>query len=169
MFILALDIDDCIYPNNNTYLGRMDDSLDILKMNVKRIQMMIEKYKMQIFITSSWYIILNIEPDGTVSYSNKFFDEVSDKSFYIQEKMAFDIMKPLFDYNVVGLSKGDRYQDIKRLLENGCVVLSFDDMDLSNDKIDVEPVFFKNYKYIKMNGFLTNDKIFEINSFLSKF
>ena len=37
MFVLALDIDDCIYPSNNTYFGRFDDAHEILKLNMKRI------------------------------------------------------------------------------------------------------------------------------------
>jgi hypothetical protein len=39
MTILALDIDDCIFPSNNSYFGRLDDALDILKLNMKRVKM----------------------------------------------------------------------------------------------------------------------------------
>lgn len=60
MTILALDIDDCIFPSNNSYFGRLDDALDILKLNMKRIKMMLTKYDMRIFITSSWSINLNL-------------------------------------------------------------------------------------------------------------
>lgn len=57
MTILALDIDDCIFPSNNSYFGRFDDALDILKLNMKRVKMMLTKYDMQVFITSSWFIL----------------------------------------------------------------------------------------------------------------
>jgi len=47
--ILTLDIGDCIFPSNNSYFGRMDDNVDISKLNMKRIHMMLEKYDMLVY------------------------------------------------------------------------------------------------------------------------
>lgn len=168
MIILALDIDDCIFPNNNSYFGRLDDNLEILKMNMKRIQMMIEKYKIQIFITSSWHTHLTLNSDLTISYNNRFEGSGVNKEYYAEEASAFEIMREVLDGHVIGLSKGNRYVDIKNLLENGCIVVSFDDMDLSFDKLNVSPELESNYKFIELAGFITNDKTCEINKFMKK-
>ncbi len=169
MIILALDIDDCIYPNDNSYFGRLDDSLDVLKMNMKRIKMMLEKYKIQVFITSSWYMNLTLHEDLTITYKNRFAGSGIEESYYAHEVEAFAIMREVLDGHVIGLSKGNRYDDIKKLLEDGCIVISFDDMDLSFARLGVSPELEKNYKFIKLAGFITNDKTCEINKFMKQY
>lgn len=166
MVILALDIDDCIFPNNNSYFGRLDDNLDMLKMNMKRIKMMIEKYQIQIFITSSWHMNLTLNDNLSISYKNRFEGSGINKEYYAEELAAFEIMREVLDGYVIGLSKGNRYNDIKKLLESGCIVISFDDMDLSFDKLNVSLELEKNYKFVELKGFITNDKTFEIHNFM---
>jgi hypothetical protein len=64
------------------------------------------------------------------------------------------------------LSCGDRYKDIKLLLESGHKVVAFDDMDLSFEMLDVDNSMEINYKFVQLKGFITNDKTYEINKFL---
>lgn len=170
MFILALDIDDAIYPSDNSYFGRMDDAHQILEMNMKRIAMMLEKYNMQVFITSSWYSILILNDDLTIDYEKAADYEAGD-DFYKDEYDAFQIMKKVLDGKVVGLSKGCRYTDIAKLLNEGCVVVSFDDMDLIPEKIlkngDYVPEeTFKNYLYVELTGFITNRQTYLVDKFM---
>lgn len=70
--VLALDIDDCILPSEGTYFGRVHDTLEILELNLKRIKMMLDKYNMKVFITSSWYIHLTLDTDGNITYKNPY-------------------------------------------------------------------------------------------------
>jgi hypothetical protein len=171
MRILCLDIDDCIFPSNNSYFGRLDDALDILKLNMKRITMMLEKYDMQVYITSSWYMIMGLDDNGNLSYTKAREYELGD-DFYKEEYQAFQIMKPVLDGNVVGLSKGCRYSDIARLLNEGLVVVSFDDMDLSPEKIleygdHVDDTVMKNnYQYVELTGFITNRQTYIVDKFM---
>lgn len=164
MTILALDIDDCIFPSNNSYFGRLDDALDILKLNMKRIQLMLTKYDMRIFITSSWSINLNLI-NNNLEYNNRHA-LLEDKAYYNEEAQAFEILKNTLDGYVIGLSCGDRYKDIKLLLESGHKVVAFDDMDLSFEMLDVDKSIEINYKFVQLKGFITNDKTYEINKFL---
>jgi len=171
MRILCLDIDDAIYPSNNSYFGRLDDALDILKMNMKRIEMMLEKYDMQVYITSSWYSILDLDENGKLSYEKAEAYELGD-DFYKDEYDAFQVMKKVLDGKTVGLSKGNRYEDISRLLNEGLIVISFDDMDLSPEemlkqgsKVEQE-IFNKNYQYVELTGFITNRQSYIVDKFM---
>lgn len=42
MNIIALDIDDCILPSEQTYFGQTDDALSLLEINLKRLVLMFE-------------------------------------------------------------------------------------------------------------------------------
>lgn len=171
MRILCLDIDDCIFPNNNSYFGRLDDALDILKLNMKRIKLMLDKYDMQVYITSSWYMILELNDDQTISYKKAGEYEAGD-DFYKEEYDAFQIMKEVLDGRVVGLSKGCRHTDVARLLNEGLIVVSFDDMDLSNEKVLTnggevpKDILEKNYQYVELTGFITNRQTFIVDKFM---
>jgi hypothetical protein len=170
MYILALDIDDCVFPSNNTYIGRMKDAHKILKLNMKRIKMMIEKYNMKVFITSSWFSILILE-DGKIEYKQKE-SYIADKKYYRDEYKAFKIIKKVLDGNIIGMSSGCRYTDISILLNEGRVVVAIDDMDLSPVKISkfgghVEGGLLRgNYCFIETTGFLTNRHTYDIDKFM---
>lgn len=167
MFILCLDIDDCIFPSDNTYFGRTDDSLEVLKLNLKRIKMIFEKYDIKVFITSSWSIILKLE-GLNILYKPAVAYELDD-NFYKHEYEAFKMISETINGRVVGLSKGDRYEDIKTLLSEGFKIIALDDMDLSFRNLNFDVSFEKNYLYVETNGFITNDLTYRINSFINKF
>lgn len=159
MNILALDIDDCILPSENTYFGRINDSIEILKLNLVRISRMIEKYQMQVFITSSWHSILEL--DGSdIKYRGRG-DFENAKDFYKLEFAAFELLAGTLNGYVIGLSKGDRFEDIEKLLGHGCRVIALDDMDLSS-------ITHHNFLFVESSGFLTNDLTFKIDNFFKK-
>lgn len=156
MNIICLDIDDCIFPTNNTYIGRLDDNLIILEMNLKRIKILLDKFNALIYITSSWYSILKLE-NNNIFYKNKI--DMNDE--YLKEEIsAFLLLKKYLDGYVIGLSKGDRKKDIIRLLEEDLKIISIDDIDLSSIK-------HKNHLHINTTGFLTNEKLYSIHKFFS--
>lgn len=172
-FILCLDIDDCILPSSHTYLGRFDDSHEILKLNMKRISAMLKKYDMQVFITSSWYSVLNIQEDGTLGYERE--DRVNDDSHYlVDEYMNFKAIRDGLGKRVIGLSCGDRYKDISKLLNEGHRVVSLDDMDLTPDYIikhggEVCPTKLEeNYLFLETKGFVTNEHGYKMHNFVKK-
>lgn len=159
MKIIALDIDDCIFPSNGTYFGRVDDNHIILEANLKRIKMMIEKYGMLVYITSSWHSILRLE-DNNIFYTRQT-DWEDDKPYYQEEKTAFDLLKKYLDGYVIGLSKGDRYADVNRLLDEGCIVVTLDDMDFSM-------INHKNHLWLELKGFIDNSKTWQAHNFLKE-
>lgn len=157
MNIIALDIDDCIFPNDNTYAGRSNDALEILEINLKRLQLILNKYNAYIFITSSWYSIL--EYKNNKLYYNNFSALKTDKEYYQQEYGAFLLLKKYISHFIVGMSCGNRFKDIDKLLEENHTVVALDDMDLSTIEHD-------NYLYVPTYGFITNHLIYDIHKFL---
>ena len=171
--VLALDIDDSILPSSHTYLGRFDDSHEILKLNMKRISAMLKKYDMQVFITSSWYSVLNIQEDGSLGYERE--ERVNTDSHYlVDEYMAFKAIRDGIGARVVGLSCGDRYRDISKLLNDGHRVVSIDDMELTPDYIvkyggEVDSdTLQENYLFLETKGFVTNEHGYLIHNFVKK-
>ena len=69
MNIVCLDIDDCIFLNNNNWVTPMQDNMEVLEINLKRIQKILNFYDAKIFITSSWYSILKLE-NNNIIYDN---------------------------------------------------------------------------------------------------
>lgn len=154
MRIICLDIDDAILPSNNTYFGQVDDNFQILELNMKRIQMMINKYNMKVFITASFYSSLILDENGNVKLKN--INSINPKSYEVN---ALNLISKYLDGYVIGLSSGDRFEDIKELLNEGHVVIAIDDMDLSSIEHD-------NFLFIETHGFITNNLTFKINSFI---
>jgi len=157
MNIITLDIDDCIWPSPHTHLGTVDDSHVILECNMRRIKMMIEKYDMEVFITSSWHSILEVE-DKKLIYANESYYK-TDKPYYQYEKSAFDIIEKYTRGYICGKSKGNRYDDVRELLEEGHKIINLDDMNF--DEIQHE-----NHLWIEMHGFLDNGKTWLIKQFM---
>lgn len=156
--IICLDIDDCIFLNNNTYIGVLDDDLKILEINLERLKKIIEKFDCKIFITSSWYSILKLE-NNNIIYDNKGYG-LPGKILYEKEYQAFKLLEKYLNGFVIGLSCGDRETDIKNLLKNeNNKIIAFDDIDLSKIEGD-------NYLFLYTNGLITNHHLFKIFSFL---
>jgi len=157
MRILALDIDDCIFPSNQTYFGMTDDNLLLLEINLKRIVLMLNKYDMKVFITSSWYSILKLK-DNELLYDKELI-YLTDKPYYQEEYSAFKLIKKYLEAYIVGLSCGSRDRDIKELLKNKNQVIAFDDMDLSHISDD-------NYLYVYVHGYVDNSISYKIKLFM---
>lgn len=171
-FILCLDIDDCLLPSENTYIGRFDDSHELLKLNMKRIDAMLRKFDMHVFITSSWYSILHIKDDSTLGYDREH--RIEDNMYLMHEYMNFKAIRDGIGNRVVGLSCGDRYKDISKLLNEGHRVVAIDDMDLASHNIlkhggDVgADVITENYLFLQTKGFITNEHTFLLHEFVKK-
>jgi len=149
MNIIALDIDDCILPTNNNYFGMTDDAELMLEINLKRLVMIIDKYNMKVFITSSWYAILNLK-DGVLSLKYHKEDECTFRQFNLLNKYIGN--------HIIGLSCGNRITDIKKLsTENNVVIL--DDMDLSECEND-------NVLFCETKGFISGNHGYKIKNFL---
>jgi hypothetical protein len=155
--VICLDIDDCILPSNQTWLGTTDDSLDILKLNMVRIQMILEKAKhlnAKIFIISSWSSILSVENDSLV-----FEKSHRTHSIHKEEQKVLAVIKQYTDNHIMGISCGNRRTDIKNLLIEGYKVIAIDDMDLSD-------IRSKKYLFLMVTGFITNAHGYEVKCFI---
>ena len=156
---ICLDIDDCIFLNRNNWVTAMEDNFEMLEINLKRLQKILDFYDAKIFITSSWYSILKLE-DSNIIYDNPAYG-LPGKSYYDEEFKAFELLQKYLNGYVVGLSCGNRKRDIVNLLEQNHKVIAIDDMDLS----DIE---HENYLYLKVNGFIQNIHLYEIYNFMKK-
>lgn len=159
MKIIALDIDDCIFPNDNTYMGRTSDSLEILEINLKRLVLILNKFDAKIFITSSWYSILKLE-NNKLSYLN--YDTLAkEKELYQHEYLGYLCIKKYLEKYIIDMSCGNRITDIKHLLDIGCKVIALDDIDLSE-------IEHNNYLYLETVGLIDNRKLCKINKFFGE-
>ena len=149
--ILCLDIDDCIFPSNQTYFGNTNDAHEILKINMNRIKMMLEKWNIKVFITSAWYEILEIDKNTLVYGREKYIKEGSD--FLLDEFEAFKVIRDGLGNNVIGLSGGNRVSDIVKLLKEDNIVIAMDDIGIdirdqySKSTDDLDKDFIDNLDY----------------------
>ena len=149
--IICLDIDDCVLPSDINYFGRTHDSLHILEINLKRLAMILEKYDMKVFITSSWYMLLSLD-DGELGFK-------SDRDDYIT-LMGYGLMKKYIGDKIIGLSCGCRETDIQDLVDKGDKVVILDDWDLQHLQDKNEDCLFVN-----MSGFIDGNVGFMIHRF----
>ena len=155
--IICLDIDDCIFLNANTWVCDMADNMEMLEINLKRLQKILDFYNAKIFITSSWYSILKLEGNNII-YDNQCYG-LPGKSYYDEEFKAFELLQKYLNGYVIGLSGGNRFVDIRNLLEQNHKVIAIDDSDLSEIEDD-------NYLYLRVNGFITNKDLYLIYNFM---
>lgn len=157
MRIICLDIDDCILPSDQNYFGKTDDSLELLEINLKRLNMITEKYNAKIFITSSWYSIMTFK-DGILTLNNRGLSkEVAEKGWYLLETKAFNLIKKYLEKDIIGLSGGNRNADINNLKEEHSIVI-IDDMELSQHEDD-------NCVYCYTHGFIDGSIGYKIHNF----
>lgn len=157
MNIICLDIDDCIFNSHSTYAGYIEDDLEVLEINLKRIVKIIKKWDFKIFITSSWYLILKLE-NNNLKYLNES-NYLQNKPYYQKEYEAFKLLSKYLNGHVIGLSCGNREDDIINLLKDNHKVIAFDDMDLSK-------IVNQNYLYLCVDGFVSNHILFKIYNFI---
>ena len=154
---ICLDIDDCIFLNRNNWVTAMEDNFEMLEINLKRLQKILDFYDAKIFITSAWSSILKLE-DSNIIYDNPAYG-LPGKSYYDEEFKAFELLQKYLNGYVIGLSCGNRFTDIRNLLEQNHKIIAIDDMDLS----EIEHV---NYLYLNVNGFITNMDLYRIYNFM---
>jgi hypothetical protein len=149
--ILCIDIDDCLWPSNQTYLGQMNDSELLLQLNINRIKGIIKLFNAKIFITSSWSTILTLKKNK-IEFKKQFNND-----YYKTETIVLNILKQL-DGNFIGLSCGDRRKDILKLLKNN-VVIALDDENLTD-------ISHNDFLFLETIGYITNRHGFEIKEFI---
>lgn len=166
--VLCLDFDGCLLPNNHTFVGIFHDSTELLKMNMLRIEAIIKRYNPHIFITSSWYDILDFDEE-TLSIDRKLENE--DDPVLVFEEL--EIIKRVVNGHVCGISCCNRYIDIVTLLKDDRVVVALDDADLNKNivmRLTKEDEFlFEHYCFVEIDGFITNGKIDDICMFLDNY
>ena len=152
--IVALDIDDCIMPSDINYFGRSDDSIKVFEINLVRLAMILEKYNMKVFITSSWAHII----------------EIKDKSLFLTSErndvntlLGFALLKKYIENYIIGLSCGDREKDIRKLQKEGNKIVILDDWKLQYLQDEDKT---KNTLYIEMSGFIDGNVGFMIDQFM---
>jgi len=157
MNILCLDLDDCILPSPVTSFGLLEDDIDIFEINLKRIVIMLKKYEMKVFLTSSWSSLFDYN-NGKITIKKDFLEDFN-KDKFPRENKIYNLLCSYLNYYFCGISSKNRDKDILKLLEEGHTIVSFDDFDLSY-------IDDKNHLHININGFFENRYMVKIDSFL---
>ena len=162
--IICLDIDDCIFPTNINYFGKTSDALDIFEINLKRLVMILEKYDLKLFMTSSWYHLYNykdgcngkLKPNDNAEIQFEYDEEI---------KKAHNLMVKYIEKYFIGMSSGDRSQDVINLLQNEEInkIIVMDDWDLQKEcDLSNRALYIPMYGYIDANvGFMIHKFMME--------
>lgn len=148
--VILLDIDDCLYPNANLWCGRSDpmDDVKIAEINFKRLKLVCEQWNLKIIIISSMSTHL-IMHEGKVYYN-------MDGYIAPDEPIVADLMRKYLTGHIIGLSCGNKEQDIKDAIQSKKYgkVLVIEDSDFSHN---VNP---NNGSYwLETRGYLTGATI----------
>jgi len=108
----------------------------------------------KLFMTSSWGMILKLD-NGYLTFKDEF--DYGDEF----EQEVVEIMNSYLQPYIVGVSCGDRREDIKiLLLQENILVMAIDDMNLSDIKD-------KNFKYINVETMITDRQLRYIKEFFN--
>jgi len=151
--IICFDIDDCILPHYNMLPKK--HRLQIFKLNLERLVHLCQQTGAKLFMTSSWGMILKLD-NGYLTFKDEF--DYGDEF----EQEVVEIMNSYLQPYIIGVSCGDRREDIKiLLLQENTLIVAIDDMDLSDIERD-------NFKYIKVETMITDRQLRYIKKNLNK-
>ena len=150
--IICFDIDDCILPHYN--MLSKEHRLQIFKLNLERLIHLCQQTDAKLFMTSSWGMILKVD-NGYLTFKDEF--DYGDEF----EQEVVDIMNSYLQPYIVGISCGDRREDIEILLsQENILVVAIDDMNLSGIKD-------KNFKYVNVETMITDRQLRYIKEFFN--
>ncbi len=163
MYIIALDIDDCIYPSNVNYFGLTNDDFEMLEINLKRLVMILDKYNMMVFMTSSFYSRVRLEGKD-LKWGCDSKHGIKHPPYYQYDKEMMRLLQKYLDGYWYGLSCGGRGSDVRRLVNEHNKVIILDDMPL--DSFNIDDVDSNKYTYIKTIGFINGNVGYRIKNFI---
>ncbi len=150
--IICFDIDDCILSHYN--ILPKEHRFQIFKLNLERLVHLCQQTGAKLFMTSSWGMLFKLDNNGVILFKDEF-----DYGDEFEQKVT-KIMNSYLQPYIIGVSCGDRREDIKNLLEQNYKVVAIDDMDLSNIKNN-------NYIYLNVETMISDKQIREIKRFLN--
>jgi len=166
-FVICVDIDDSLLPAYDNYGFYKDTyAIDQFELNMKILRSYLKKRNnFDLFLTSSWSKLFDYDEE------NKFF-KIKDKFKYEFEhsihmhhmKIIYRLMNEYLKGFFIGISEGNRTNDIIKLSKDYKGVIAFDDFNLS----DLEEKI-KNFKYIPTYGALVPHMFYFIDNFLKRF
>ncbi len=155
MNIIALDIDDCILPSEQTWLGQTDDALALLEINLKRLVLMCNKWDMEIFIISAWSVNLKTS-NKNLEMKHRNLTDLE----YKGQKSAKLICNYLSGY-IYGIKDTGKETAILNLLEDGHKVVTIEDSDFSH-------IIHENHLFCKTYGLINNRQAYNIKKFMEQ-
>jgi len=154
MLILAIDIDDSLLPSNSNYFGTTDDALQMFEINLKRLEMIANKYECMFYMLSDWTIRMLVK-DKEIKFVTPIHKTVHANQRYEKRLIKMYLSGRMLD--VKDLNKRDA---IKELLNEGHTVISLDDEDLSD-------VIHDRHLHCNIKGFINGNVGYNIKNFLS--
>lgn len=154
--VIMLDIDDCIYPNSNTWAGSGDprDDIRIAEINIKRLKMICDTWNFKICIISSMSASMNLTEDG-VEY--KLDGYVHDPEVEICDLLRLHLKDEII---ALEYQKSDAITGYIKDPEIG-KVLVIDDTDFSN-LVSLETESY----YLGVRGYIRGIDIYNIKQFM---
>lgn len=154
--MIMLDIDDCIYPNSNTWAGSGDprDDIRIAEINIKRLKMICDTWDFKICIISSMSSCMNLTDDG-VEYN-------LDGYVHDPEVEICDLLRLHLKDEIIALD-GHKRTAIVKYIEDPSInkVLVIDDTDFSN-LVSPETDSY----YLSIRGYIRGFDIYNIKQFM---
>jgi hypothetical protein len=159
MNIIALDIDDCIYESSVLASGIKSDVWNLrgLEINLWKLSKLIETTNSKVFITSSWSLEWELAPCNQIRLIK---DSNSSDIFYVSQVTGF--IQQYLGGHIIGLSSGDRTNDVISLDNGSNRIVCFDDWDYSSS------VENQNVKFFLTEGALTKNILWNAQKFLNK-
>ena len=152
--IICFDIDDCILPHYN--MLPKEHRFQIFRLNLERLVHLCEETEAKLFMTSSWGMLFKVKDSGLITFKDEF--DYGDEF----EQEVLEIMNSYLQPYMIGVSNGERKEDIKiLLLQEDTFVVAIDDMDLSDIDDD-------NFRYVNVETMITDRQLRGIKRFLQE-
>lgn len=149
MNIIMLDLDDCLLPSNHTWCGDTADSLQMFEINLKRVAMICERYKLSPFLLSSWYARVSLD-DKTLYLKSGASDRDEQIVNLLNKYLTFD-----------AISSGDKSGEIRQAIIDHDKVIVLEDTDFSG-------LNASNCLVLQVHGFVSNLDMYHIKKFMEK-
>jgi len=156
--VLALDLDDCIYDSSTLASDIKSDYWNIkgLEINLWKLSELIRTTDAKVFITSSWALEWEMAPQNQIRLNK---ESNSWDLFYVTQVTG--LVQQYLGGHIIGLSEGDRIQDVKKLDDGTNRIVCFDDWNYAKD------VENANVKFFLTLGSITKNILWDAQKFLN--
>ena len=164
--IIALDLDRCIYPDTNIASDIKSDFWNIkeLEINLWKLSELIRTTDAKVFITSSWSLEWEMAPQNQIRLNT---ESNAWDLFYVTQVTG--LVQQYLGGHIIGLSEGNRLEDVQKLDDGTNRIVAFDDWEFSKDVEERDDAgnLIGNVKFYHTLGSLTRNILWSAQKFLN--